>query len=267
MLRRWMLASLLLLWSVGAIAQSSNTWNPGGVPQVNWANPLTQGLAFLWVPIGGMEYEFVGSVPGTRTGVVEQPGPYGLEISVTTANTLKFSSIPRFLTDNGVGTGGFTYFSLTLIPASASLIGEPIAVGGGASGNDADLLANYNGTAVASGILSIWLGVGPKYAATTGTVIDGKWHMLVATVPGDISLAKIYVDGISKAVTTSGTTYLTIVASSLFLGCDGGAGNGVPGTLQSISGGFNRVLSQAEVTSLTQNPFQLLSWPMDLPSQ
>ena len=95
-----------------------------------------------------------------------------------------------------------------------------------------------------------------KYASSSGTYADGKWHHVVATVSGNNTTIKLYVDGILKDAASIGTiapyasaSYWRIGAYTL-LGAMNGSDGYFLGTLDDIRI-YNRALSATEVRQLS----------------
>lgn len=270
--RRFLLAVILLLAPSLAWAQVASpqipygtvykNYNPGGIPRINWANPLTRGLAFLWVTIGGLQYELVNGFYGSVTsGDVTTLSPYGAATVFGSSSTgATFSSFPGFTTDNGAGTGNFTLFALANPQASSTLYGTLM------SGGSTTAIIFYfnidNTLANNSGKIALQLGDGTNNStiSTSGNVVDGKYHLYLAVANSGAGTTSFYIDGTSQA-TVGGVSVGSIKSSIIQIGNSAG-GLQTPFNI-AIAGGYNRGLSQAENTALNDAPLSLLVWPQD----
>jgi len=237
-------------------------YNPGGIPQINWSNKLTKGLAFLWVTIGGLQHELVHNLYGTDTGDVPISTPYGYgTLFQSTSTGAAFSSFPGVVTDNGTGTGNFTVFALANPVASSTLATSLLNVTTGVAGfiwwtnNDQNLVST-------SGKLDLNLTDGTANCgiASSGAVIDGSYHLFATEGNGGSSTGQVYLDGKSQATTLSCPSIGSITQTGMIV-----ADNffGQPSFNVVIAGVYNRTLGVVDESTLAAMPFSLVMWPQD----
>src|ERR1700748_1663599 len=139
--------------------------NIGGVPKIDWKNPLAYQLGALWVTMGGCQWELVNNVPGTDyTGVAPLAGPWG-EHTNCNAGGIDFPGARGILTDNGAGTGGFSFFVLAHPPPVSPPAGTTWMDGAGTGSINVGLRANCNSFDNALGGYHFYVFDGTTYLA------------------------------------------------------------------------------------------------------
>lgn len=116
-----------------------------------------------------------------------------------------------------------------------------------------------------SGIL--WLRCSGNTCSFGSGYADGNWHYVVVTKPASGTIADFvtYVDGVSKTISSSGTTVLSWGSVQLpFFGCGIGGSLGYTGKLDEIAV-WSRQLSGSEVSQL-YNSGSGLQYPFTAPS-
>jgi len=240
-----------------------------GVPIVNLAHPLAQGLLAAYVPAvapGGRIINLAAPGNGdltTRTGVAvgigQTPEGPGLAYTGTTAATASGLAPASWQVTAGTSvfvrgqdTGARTtnkpvYFaglSLSATPFNGWAIG---AGGAGTAGGNA-LTVYYNNTA----------------STYTGSIVLTSGAMFSAGATfGAGAAAKVYVNGVQDTLTGSPPNVSLVYAGtvSTVLGAQN-SGDAVDATL-TVGYLWNRVLTAGEMRYLDANPYALLLWPSD----
>jgi len=235
------------------------------VPVIDWSNPLTKGL------VAAVDYssssgtnarELVGNIAGTFTGSTPSFGPYG------TQRTFNGN------TDQDL----YTLAPSQIIPTGGKVSGEVLIFNGGfnvgsngntmlSKGNNVGSQPFFNmrfnpGTPANIELYAYWNGSFASWQINSNTLNNGQWYHIVMTYDyGSTSNVPIfYVNGIQQTVAT-GTAPSGSPGpddGSLYIG-NTSVGGGTRGFNGNISYGrvWNRLLSQPEILSLYQNPWQI----------
>jgi hypothetical protein len=155
-------------------------------------------------------------------------------------------------------------FALANPPSTAATSNGTLTWGGTNSGTLNQTQLAVNNVTAGDIIIAGYDGTTARWAVTSGSHVDGNWHLITATVPGNFANAKIYLDDASLAITNSGTTYGNQAHIGAGVGISDTGNYLATNTSIALAGSFNRVLTAAEVMSLTAEPFQLVSWPVDI---
>lgn len=239
------------------------TRQPVGRVRVNWNNPITRGLCFLWT--ASENRDLVSSLAPTtdNTSVTAASSPlFGTARArrcVSGQNNIEWNR-ELILTSNSVGTGDFSMFAFAN-PASGS-IGHMFVQKNDAGGSpfaQAGLLSNSASNASSSAgsfaFFTFNSGSGSSGVAISSTV-DGNFHLFGGVREGSNHTA--WVDG------TSSSSSLTAVdiSDGLRRVAIGSRGNG---TTEAMDGdvpwaaAWNRALTPQEVHSIRLRPWQLFA--------
>lgn len=243
----------------------SQRWNqqPSGPTQLNPNSNATNKLVFACLPgQSGMQYTN-GRMPTRNTGFSAVPTTAGMAMqSSAVANT------------------GLQYGVLQPIPANSNAF-SILGIGSSASGSRGSLYSQayavspYPGIGLvinedASGVSALnsynyclidYNGAILSGAASTA-FNDGKMHVVIGVRPA-ATAAQIYVDGVNATASTAGTLAANS-GNALQQVC---VGNDAMYTLTdrvylapiSLAVVWNRVLSAGEISSISQNPWQLFA--------
>ena len=187
------------------------------VPVLNRHSQICASAAFGWVPLGGLEFDLVNAVYGTRNGNnnnLNSASPFGLSTAYGSSGNSQFAFRP-LATSNGAGTGDYTIACVALLTSSSAgaLSGQDKT-----SGPHALLTvgSDYTGSTL-SGAISIAASDGTsKAGASTATgLLTGTptWYVIVGVVRGGGTSAKIYVNGVDCTNTSSSVAIATISAT------------------------------------------------------
>lgn len=242
----------------------SQRWNrqPSGSTQLSPNSNATNGLVFACLPgQSGMQYPN-GQMPTRNTGFSVVPTTAGMAMNLS-----------------AVASAGLQYGVLQPIPANSnafSLLGIGSTVGSrgafytqvyGVSPYptvEFGINVNTGGTYTPNAFTYYFLdynGVVLSGAASTA-FNDGKMHVVIGVRPA-ATAAQIYVDGVNATASTAGAL-TTNSGSALQQVCVGNAAMYTPTDriyLAPISlvVVWNRVLSAGEISSISQNPWQLFA--------
>ncbi len=240
--------------------QFGRRFNFGGIPQIDWCNPITNELAFFWVTLAGLQINLATGLTGTYTEAVPSVGPYGQQTKFVT-NGINFSVDP-LVSSNGVGTGDFSIAALAAPGVTTQTIIGSRAV-------FTRLVANstYNQSA-GSTLFSVFTTPdGSTYqGATSNAVLDGGYHLLHGQRSG--STYKTYFDGADQTSATgaSGTADIRGAGDgngTFIVGSDASTGGGQPADAVVLCAAWNRALSIPEIESFAADPFAFLIFQPD----
>lgn len=225
-------------------------------PQIDWGNPLTQGLSF--VSVGDDATNILtgkkGTIVGTVTKVVGSKGK-ALKTATGGANRIDYT--------HSLDTGGsaYTFGSVfnQVYPAALQylMMRELAGVNGGTY---TILMAIASGAGVPQ--VQVSFGTGGYYVGST-TISNNIWHVASASTPpnGDTAYlnSSIWLDGIKQTNSNgaAGGTVGRSTQTNMHL-------NGRPSDnarqlngAQALSVEWRRTLSEAEHSSFNANPWQI----------
>ncbi|MBL4763503.1 MAG: hypothetical protein JKY93_12505 [Gammaproteobacteria bacterium] len=227
---------------------------PIGPVEIDWSHPLARGLKFCWMPLNGNEFDLVADVRPDNDTLSISVEPYkGVYASVFEGNAIVENG--RYLLEAPVPNQGQTVlaianFSADAVDTAIFTISSITAAGWRtllwrdefASGDRLAYAINDGSTAIA-------------YGATTLTT--DRWYPLVGRTSSDGAVSDVFVDGkLDGTVDSSAIT--PSQADSVFIGNRAGQySQGMQGGL-ALSLIYDRALSDAEVLTLSRNPYQIL---------
>jgi hypothetical protein len=275
---RYLAAVLLLLCCCWTAAQAQQVPTAptnlvaGSVPRVNWSNPISQGLGFVWVTIGGLQFDLVNSQYGTYTKAGPISSDYGAATKLDgTSGPVISEGRAAIATDNpGAGTGAFSVMILAN-PASSSTPSRGFTQ---SHNNTAfvtpefDLDFNRDITGAGSaGLLNMTeydgtgatcVPGGPYTTVSTAGAVDGNYHVFGGQRSAADSMT-LWRDGINVSSTTNTAgAPCNIRENWIGVGVYGDGANDPSSATFVINAGWNRLLSPAEWQLLTINPFQII---------
>ena len=266
------IAFLLLLWPGVVSAQGYPVFNQNSffncVPSIK-PGVLTQSLGFLWMNIGGFQFDYKNNVFGGNNGNSGNvtTGYLGAQSNTGSGGIAFPTETLRPLTDNGSGTGGLTLLALAYEPPDAANHGVIIAFGTYGPSPEVWLSANETSTAHAQGNGQIGIqwydGSSAVGYYTAPSTLDFNNHVIIGTLQG--ASAAIYVDGVSKNVSQSidfgnanyGSLSSTVAGVGDF-GASAGGSHFMAGSVISLAAEFERVLTLAEIETLSNDPARSL---------
>jgi hypothetical protein len=238
---------------------------PLGLVKIDWSNPLSRALRFLWTPNSGKTTrDLVSGEPGIEVGAGTLAGSqYGLAYSgaAGSGNGLSFGATIKPIPANSVTN---TVVSFAAPVAGATGVRQTFWAQGTDSSSPYRQYSLLADTAGSTGSYSAgeiayfhYESTMLSVASSTADVIDGGWHLWAGVRNG--AFAAVYRDGVDV------TAYKNN-------GINGSAGDtagktmvsGIDGSSRVLTGRnllvmvWNRTLSQAELLSLSADPFCLL---------
>lgn len=225
---------------------------------------LSRGLAFLWINIGGLSYDLVSNTYGIPSSIAAlYAGPYGLQVDFggISSQGIVFPSFNGLATDNGLGTGGVTLFSLSKVDPTQRN-GYIISFGTyGVNGAAISLNTNTQTGADVGGAVSFNTFDNTNsfqfQAYTGGSAFDNTWHLFAGVMPpsGGVGTASIYIDGLAQSVTTSSVVHASLMTTAgAAVNTDAGSFYTQFQTSQVLAGAYNRQLSASENLALAIDP-------------
>jgi hypothetical protein len=240
-----------------------------GVPGVNWAHPLAQGLLAAYAPSafpGGRIINLAS--PGScdltsRTGVAAGLGitPEGPGLAYTGTTAAQASGTTPASWQKGSGQSIF----VRALNKGGQTTNKPVyLVGVGCASSPFNCWALGPGGAGTAGGTALTLYYNTTAATFTGGIIPTAGAMMSAGATfGSGAAAKLYVNGVQDTLTGSppnvNITYVGAVTTYMGLQSSGDT------TAATLTVGYlwNRVLSAGEMRYLDANPYSLLLWPSD----
>jgi hypothetical protein len=223
---------------------------PAGTP-VDWSHPLANGLVALYVlnEGGGRPTDALGLWPTTvtiGTAPTWAPGQYGTELQLNNVAGGYFTAIGA----TPVLNYPYTLGTVAMVPSAGNngSLRDLVGVWNNA-GNSRDSIG-FGSTTAATKALN-----GASNLANGPNVPIGTYAALAATFPNTSSKATLYVNGISRAQTTS--VLASPTPSKL-----GVLGNATASFLSMTLGVvWNYVLTNDEIAFWADAPFDLLAPP------
>lgn len=185
-------------------------------------------------------------------------GSVGEALSFTAASTQQVTTAYSGFSGSGAVTLCARFNTTS---ASATSAGNPLLSGGTNAANQGFIVGTESG--------NVWVRqLGGNFIHTSTTWNDGKWHHLAIVIPasGTPSQETMYIDGVSQALTTGGTTAKNWGTTfNLAIGQQNVSGGPLyyTGQLQDIRV-YTRALSVAEILDLYNNPCADYISPQDV---
>ena len=222
---------------------------PQEAVEIDWANPISSGLALLHTPLD----EYVAGARLTVNRPSVDPRQAGVAYSTSGAGG-RASTPSRLRTSDGAGTGDFTII-VYAAPVASTTRQIPLCVtnAAGQSG-ESYLIFNSNpsyGPTPGGWTFTTFDGA-PGIASAGG--VDGRLHAFVVRRIGP-TLA-LFLDGGQVESLTSTGKINTGLGDNDYIGGYKDSGFGHRDPLYQV-GAWNRALTDAEIASLSTNPWQL----------
>lgn len=232
---------------------------PQQAGQINWAHPLAKGLSFVWFA-GTSDREWTRGVAPSTRNATRSVGAKGPAAHCSTGQVNIEWPTQFTATSDGAGTGDFTMLSVGNPVASASSVNHMLAQKNDAAGTpfaQAALLANSRLAVVSSGDFELFTYNNGNNSTITATgVVDGNWHAFAGVRSG--TTHSIFVDG---RLNNSSTLTAQNISQAGRYTAVGSRGNGTTESfVNDISCAlmWNRALTNAEIQSISANPYQIL---------
>lgn len=250
------------------LLRQPRTTQPQGPAQIDWGNPIARGLEFAILPglrhdsalkVGGVYSFGVGtsafgasmSAPGTdrNNGIVLRSGQLLGPLQNSTVVAIARTTAAYLYGTNGVESDG-------LIGSS----GNALYCERGSSGNDIYKLglAGLGDTVPAVEFTYRNDGATLLQQRVTKLVNDGSSHFYAATKAG--TSHSVFVDNLRSTGTFgSGSTAFTDASNQMRIGSDQGDAQASWNGFIDVVMGWSRALSDAEIKSLSDNPWQIFA--------
>ncbi len=235
---------------------------PPGAAPIDRSNRFGRALAFL--SYGGQVIDVISKAEPVALSAVNGLGPKGRGFLCNGSGKQVEYNLAPLVTSNGAGTGDFTIF----------FYGDPISEatnralytqkndGLGAPFTQVGLYANTSDfNSAVAGQLSLSGYSGSSWGGEAPSVIDGLYHLYIATVIAGV--VNFYIDGVLATTINRRNSQLTVFAAGQLtsLGADAGTGNNPYNRLIPFVGSMNIGMSAADVKDFTANPFQVIAAP------
>jgi hypothetical protein len=237
------------------------TSQPQGVARIDWSNPITRKLSAAWNFTNDCEL-LSGAISTIGTGAARSTTPNGIAIDVSGISNLDRYVLKTQSGADDIGASDFTViinFTLSSLNSGYALIGR-WNTGASPATNDWYLGGNSLGTSIT---FSVCCG-STIYTAdiAEGLVINVPYTFVGRRTGTTIEVFKIYNAAIVKTASTTNAGITTVnfnAGRKLKLGeIDLGAGYNAQFSTTSTSL-FKRSLSNAEIRSLSDNPWQIFA--------
>lgn len=229
---------------------------PTGPVEIDWDNPLANGLLYAFVWQNGVPLDLLSGVQSVSTNSTslkhDAQGAY-----LDHSGRLEFSSYSPF---SNVGTGSVTMFSKF---KQAGNLRETLVCSRVSTNNKHFELrtnADITGAENADDMSFTASGTTSQITAASN-VITGEWQT-VAGVKDDATLF-LYVDGAQKSSASITNQDMSGSPTMVFGGLPGTATIDYHGD-RSIDLAFDRALNSAEIASLSRDPYQILKPAVDV---
>ncbi len=217
------------------------TQQPQGLPDIEWENPLTEGLIGLFFPVGDRVYDLVSKAFLTNSGTVSATvNSIGVATKYSSSSSQAPTSPLYDITTEGSLLGLFRY---TANGGNQDVFGKHYSATG--------YVLEINST----GTLNLVLGVGEWQVTALGNVNVGS-----NTVACSFSLTTTNIYGVlnSGGVVSNTLGYaLSTNTTKLSVGGSDNYGNYLNGDIN-LTGIWNRALSPSSLIAIRNNPWQLL---------
>lgn len=240
-------------------------WLPGGQPQIDWTNPIAQGLVGCWVTTGEggaapVIRDLVSQIrlPSSGTPRVVA-GPAGME-----AQDLSGSS--GYWGSTAAGTAGYPVSQQPTTAASCLWFGRAIAA---VSGNTAlicdsstTLQSNWGfiRNTSAGQVLYCYNELGAQVTYSSALVTGGYSALLGSAGPAG---GQIWQSGVRKAVTATAMAANSYSSHSIWVGKQPNGGS-FAGAGMCVGALWNRQLTPGESSRISADPTNFLVFPGDL---
>ena len=226
---------------------------PRGPAPVNWANPITRGLVIAY--FASSNFDHAGTrVPNNtdKTNNQQSANQYGAAMMFTGSQAVNTLTIDHKVTHNLSGATAMTVVTVTTAAAGAE---RPIC-GVWGSTNRWYMAINSSGQP----LLAVNGGATNRVYASNIVTAFGTRTSLAAVWDGSSDTCKLYKAGVEISGVKSGTAQTAIGSHTMgpSIGAQSTGGTAKhSGTIEYVLV-FNRALSDAEIRSISENPYQVL---------
>jgi hypothetical protein len=244
---------------VALIRQLRNTQQPQQGAQIDWANPLTRGLAFAYVP--GVPWDLVGKFGGAQIsgGATRQGG--SLLVSGAASNGLNLGS--------GAVLGSLQNSSVVVVAGVTTANGKALYCERAASGNDIYKLEIAGAFGSAQFTYRNDGGTLLQTNTAAAGAVDGAQRLFAITKNGTAHAVYCGPIGTTSTAPTLSATGTIGSGSTAFsnAGIVRSVGYDVADSSANASGhmdlvlGYARTLQPDEIASLRANPWQIFKAP------
>jgi hypothetical protein len=226
---------------------------PQGSCEIDWSNPITQGLAFVVSP-GSGPIDIIRGKVWTPGGISISATEKGLGADPASNASVGASLNIPWLTSNGAYTGDLSVFVISN-PTASTTREFFLSYTNGANefyfgGNQTVSLAASSGTFAASTNVTSVQGV------SASGYIDSKFRAFSYTRSASAAFGYLYANGVLVASNAVVARAIGTSASVLRVGGYSTANWGISGQIP-IALGWDRALSADEHKSLSDNPWQI----------
>ena len=250
-----------------SFARVVRTQQPQQPVGIDWGNPLTRALAFAW-NAESPRIEVSKGIQADTNNTSRIASVKGVAAKSTAGQTNIEWNREFISTSNGAGTGDCTMV----------VIADPVNAGaeqhifaqkndaGGSPFNQVAMLANSNGGGGLSGAFCLLVysaSGGNAVAVSASANLDGNFHVWAGVRRGTNIF--LYRDG--RQIATASAAGGAITQSPARRTAIGSRGNGTTAGYDrsaTFAASFNRALSDAEIKSLSDNPWQIFQ-PVNRP--
>lgn len=229
-------------------------YQPQGLARVDWSNPITRGLAFAYVHLGFNIQGFGPSIPSAAFGYTVTRTPRGLAAQTRDTNTTLYQTPQTNVT-------GANYSLLAVGSATSTSAVQAAIDDDNDTSSPRCFQFRVNGGKTE--LITFDTGGGPYFAtapAMTAAQLASGFVMGAQVAGNNIA---VFQNGQKTSGTASGTQR-TPTGSFLIGQHKGTFGNGWATGGLALVAAWSRTLSDAEMRSLSDNPWQLFVDPDDV---
>lgn len=226
--------------------------------RIDYSSPLAAGIIFC-TPLnetGGAPSELMTgriSTPGIApTWTYGQKGPALNAAATINVENFQFANDARYVPTPSELTIAAVSFPITLATDTINAI---ISCNGAFSMH----YESFAGHGFAGFALANWSGGNENIRYLNVDPSVNAWHVFVGVITGS-SPSAIYLDGVSKATSTTSAVSAQVLTNPVYI-----LGNGVAGVKSTLKGRhelivmWNRALTAAEIVQFTANPYQIFA--------
>jgi hypothetical protein len=239
----------------------------GGIPRIDWSNPLTRGLCFCWRTLGGLQIDLVNGVYGSTTGSAISNGPLGPQTTMNGTDAPRFSQGRAVLTTSspGDGKGDFTLAVLANPASNANNSRLLVQSNNNLNYNTPEVALSANSSTAGQFALSTYDGVNsPDSVDSIASVVDGNFHLFSGTRVGNTFFVQL--DGTDVTFSSPSTSVYDVRNNYIGVGTYGVTGESPTSASNATFVGadiWNRALG-TDLAQYARNINQFLIWPQDL---
>lgn len=234
------------------------TRQPQTLFAIDWSNPITLGLAFLYVASNRRLFNLVtGDAATISANTLFSVTPMGTSVSTSAQpNVASWKSV--ITTSSNDGLGDYTLLSFSN-PVSESAASALFSQSAGVGLAQTYLLANTNSSyQAAAGVLTFGDSSFSSSLISVTGAIDGSPHVFIGGRQG--TLYWLDVDGINRSASTlSQRAMYTAGLSVIFSSGINGYTNWTRSHRHALQAGWNRSLTASERIAVGVNPWQIFA--------